>query len=76
MDTKSFVNLVQQGLPNGTNNWNWINEAAYWYNNGYGLHIVKWSGIDTGWSGGSNKQAVSGSNNNRPFRCVYNKDLR
>ena len=76
MDSNSFVNLVQQGLPNGSNTWNWINEAVYWYSNHYGLHLVRWNNVNTAWHGGSNEQAITSYDSAYPFRCVYNKVLK
>ncbi|MBN2693093.1 hypothetical protein JXR93_00395 [bacterium] len=76
MDSRTFINLVQQGLPNGSNNYNWINEAAYWYSGNYGLHVVRWSGIQTGWSGASGPQGVTLSTSSYPYRCYYTKRLK
>jgi hypothetical protein len=74
-----FVRLVRAGAPNGTNSWLWMNRPMYWYNNGWGYAVSRWSDLGSStwiWeSGGTGTAAVSWEYTYRHFRCVFSDEM-
>lgn len=74
--TSEFARLVQSGWTNGSNNWLWMGDAKYWYNNNWGLAIGRWTGDGDdrwGWDNGTHG-ALSTATSSRAFRCIGLRD--
>jgi len=67
-----FTELVHEGWPGGTNAWNWLSDPLYWYSNGYGNALAKWSsaGVES-WYWSSTTGARSAASSNRAYRCIW-----
>ena len=76
MNSREFINLIQQDWDHGSGNWLFVNEAGYWNSGNYGVQVVKWSGKNTLWDGRSDEESVVHTHGLHPFRCVYSKILK
>jgi hypothetical protein len=68
--------LIHQGLPNGSNNWLWLSDPAYWYNNGFGHATARWAG--TGfpeWSYIVNSGGLANATTPNNYRCVWRQKI-
>lgn len=74
-NAREWARVIHQGLPNGSNNWLWINHPMYWYNGGYGYALARWSGAgSSAWTytnQGPNHASVGYGYSRYRFRCVY-----
>jgi hypothetical protein len=76
-DGAELADLIHAGLPGGVNVWLWSSSPLYWYNQGYGYALYKWSGVGTDhWvpiSGTTVERSIPGAT--RAYRCVWNEKL-
>lgn len=71
-----FFDLLQSGWTNGSNEWLWSSDAMYWYNDNYGVSILRWSGTGVpGRAHYNDSGTVSRADSNRRFRCVWTERL-
>lgn len=75
LTTRDFQELIQGGLPNGSNYWLRTTDAKYWYSNGYGTALARWSGgQDQSWAyTGSTTGSMGPTTNSYAFRCIGQK---
>ena len=75
---QEMTELIQNGAPNGTNSWLWINNPFTYQGGNYGYPLGRWSwNGDPGWRyyNGSSTGSYSGPGSNNTFRCVMNTQL-
>jgi hypothetical protein len=73
---RDLVELVRDGLPNGSNNWLWTSDGVD--SSGQGVLIVKWLGTDAAFDSVYSGYATNSGkapSTTRPYRCVWTNEL-
>ncbi len=67
-----WTEMLQSGLPGGTNAYNWTGNLVYWHSGGTGSTLVKWTGVaPTYWMPNySDTYSLDWHVNPHAFRCM------
>lgn len=74
---RGYEELVHAGVPNGSNNWNWLANPAY--SNGFMPSLARWNGVGTSawyWGAPQGNGSVGFASSVYPFRCAFHDFLR